>query len=233
MGQMKEMRLSLGDQLARVFVEASGIEKQLLAKLEPALQFMGKLPVDSYLIGGSLRDLVNGRPMRDFDIYVHPDFELEMLEATGYDIEKDIVSNDIEYPGQVDWGKCNFDLKIRRIIELQPIPEKQRKKIDFDFSDIVNSEYIPPIQLMVMKEWFKDQEAASRSVDFGICQISYNLVSGLHFTSQFFSDCINQKFTYQPENRSESDHQRSRDRFERLRQTKYHGYTLVGLEASK
>lgn len=219
MGSFKRTILAVEDDLrstARAAYPgpALGLEK----RIQPALDLMAKLPVDSYLIGGALRDTVNGREIRDFDIYVGPNFTDDMIEGAT------ILTDGQEYLGQVAWGQCNFDRKLSRVLELV---ENASPAI---FSDIIMHERAPAFQIMVLKEMFATPDEAARSVDFGICQIAYNLKTGLYCTPDFFRDCINRTFTFFPGGRSENDRLRSIARFERISRDKYHGYTPVNLD---
>lgn len=160
-------------------------------------QYVQGVCPEAILGGGALRDLDNGRPVKDLDIFINDGNISLVLKALG---NPEITKETGEQYFEWDPSVCN-------VIELAPHAE-----ID-----------APPINLIELGHSCTVEEQMRR-FDFGICQIMLD-AKGIHMSEAYKTDKANKTFTL-TRRRSYEQREHSLRRFERL-QEKYPGWTLV------
>lgn len=156
------------------------------------------------LAGGALRDLDNGRPVKDLDVFVPAGTCMFEMEARVYATHRGISAI------------CNGDY-IDSACEVERTTTFAGR---FDFDTL---ETPPDLNIICLRTGCDVQLIADR-VDFGLCQISWN-GRYLYHSAEYEVDKANHTLTLTRVD-SADGFERSMKRYERLAQ-KYVGWKLV------
>lgn len=162
-------------------------------------EFQTKVSPGAVIVGGALRDLYLGRPVKDLDVVVPCSAWLGVIEIR-LDLMDTIATLRPVFPEE--YGVENSDPHLVAVYELTRLPG------------------LPPVQLL-WTDGLPTLEDQLNRLDFGICQIGYDGES-VYCTNAFVKDVARLTFTLV----SAHSRQRSLKRFERL-SVKYPEYALV------
>jgi hypothetical protein len=173
-------------------------------KLEVPQEWVGILKAvqrvypDALMAGGALRDLDNGKEVKDIDIFFHgdPDEETQRALHLGLMLYRPGLTSscDLSYVGANDATRSMV------------------------FQGLVGD---PPVNLVALKE---PAEKALDRMDFGLCQIGFDGYC-VFKTPAYQLDKRNMTFTLTRADDKQGV-QRSLKRFERLTRDKYQGWQL-------
>lgn len=153
----------------------------------------------AYLAGGALRDLDNGRPVKDLDVFFTEDnWVYEALEdglaKMGYFYKRECPGQYMDGAAQEVYGSSTYE----------------------------STEGGPELNLIQLEPSFNPASIVDR-VDFGLCQIGYGIM-GVDVTTAYMHDKYNKVFTLTRAETLEGV-VRSLKRYDRLKQ-KYPGWEL-------
>lgn len=158
-----------------------------------------KYGVIGCVAGGCLRDLHNGRPIKDVDVFVYI-WDDGGLNAFGLDALANKGVNHIHYG---------------------PLGRDGEVKITFDIKD---GPWTYNLVFMDMSKGF-DLRSIVERIDFGCCQIGFDLSKQFYSSPYFEHDTKRRQFVYRlPGPVDKADLERSKRRWERL-QAKYPDWT--------
>lgn len=150
----------------------------------------------AFLAGGALRDLDNGRPVKDYDVFFTEDFSL----------------------GALDRALWSISYRYSRSCPGDYMDAAKEVKGTYTYSTMGQ----PELNFILLEKHFNPSSIIDR-VDFGICQIGADPM-GVFSTPAYEFDKQNQCFTL-TRAESVDGVQRSLKRYERLQQ-KYQGWRL-------
>lgn len=157
------------------------------------------------IVGGALRDLDNGRPVKDLDLFVlMPPILVEAFDPGFYENQLRRTVPGLEVIQQLPGSYCDFRDEVFHVITC--------RILDF------------PHDVQVIFAKLDTAMQAIDRVDFGLCQIGWD-GSNLIMTAAYLRDRDNQQFSLY---RAPSAHhlRRSIDRHKRF-QAKYPGWRFI------
>ncbi len=176
---------------------------------------------EAVIAGGALRDLANGRDVKDVDIWIKTRGEetKSLLEAAldcpVIDIADLSVESQPATEGELD-DVFNVDFPVT------PASVRLTNPGELIMPDDA------PIQIIAVN-FDVTMDSVIERFDFGICKAATDgRVSVLH--PSFLADVERKTFTFLATNRSETQMDRSLVRYQRLTGDKYAGWTLRGME---
>lgn len=142
------------------------------------------LAPDAHLAGGALRDLDNGRPIKDLDIFTRTSVDPEALERV---IGTHAFSSAID--GQYTDNMIAVETAIRYV------PRCTCPSMEDDIISLCATDHGSEINLIVLKQEYADIEKNIRRFDFGICQIALDLGGEVVRTGAYIEDKERNEFT--------------------------------------
>lgn len=163
----------------------------------------------AFLAGGALRDLDNDRPVKDLDVFFTEEaYELGILE------------DKLAKLNYFFKNSCNAQYLAGTAGEVDGTTTYAHRPMEGGFEGVLVT--LPELNLIQLEKSFNPASIVER-VDFGICQIGYDLL-GVVTTPAYEFDKVNQRFTL---TRAETVDgvKRSIKRYERL-SAKYPGWSI-------
>lgn len=153
------------------------------------------------LAGGALRDLDNGREVKDLDIFIRAMSErealcaIELLNASGFHVE-------------------------HQPSDLTSYPEDQNLEVVL-IANVVGSDETPPVQL-IFTNW--DTDRIVERFDYGICRVAFD-GTNLVVSDDYIDDREAQVFRLRRDRPTAISMRGSIHRYARLTADKYPGWT--------
>lgn len=175
--------------------------------------------IAAVIAGGCLRDLDNGRPIKDIDIMVialPPDNNpgglnsLSCVDTTVARLDK--LLGVVGSPTVSETGQAYVTGMSPEVLAV------------YDYTGIFGADHPYPVQVIVLDPVVMGDMRMVDRMDFGICRISYG-GGAVVKTPEYEHDKAHQTFTLCREPRSADDMDRARRRFDRLSE-KYEGWAF-------